>query len=174
MTNPEARLERAPPSSFFAVVTVSDTRTKEDDETGTWLKDQLERNGHIVTTYSVVGEDITAVRTAVQTLVHGGPLDVMITVGSTGLSQRDCVPEALGPLLERRIDGFGELFRFLSYQEVGAAAMFSRAFAGVIANSVIFCLPGSHSAAKLALSRLILPDLGHLLAMFKAKPTLPP
>jgi len=159
---------------MFAIVTVSDSRTKEDDETGGWLKDQLERRGHLVTTYSVVGEDVTAVRTAVQTLVHGGPLDVVITVGGTGLSERDCVPEALGPLLDTRIDGFGELFRFLSYREVGAAAMFSRAFAGVIAGSILFSLPGSKAAAKLALGQLILPDLGHLLAMLRATPTMPP
>ncbi len=157
------------PPSIFAVVTVSDVLTRVTDEAGTWLRDELRRRGHHVSNYAVIDADRTAIRTAVQTLVHGAPVDVLITLGATGLGPRDCIPEALRSLIEKEMEGFGELFRALSYREVGASAMFSRAFAGRMARTVVFCLPGSRTAAELALAKLILPELEHLLRMMKEK-----
>jgi molybdopterin adenylyltransferase len=157
------------PTTRFAVVTISDSRTREDDETGAFLQDLLEKRGHEVVQYSIVAENPTAIRTAVQTLVHGNKVDIVIATGSTGISDRDCAPEAIGPLLEKHLVGFGELFRFLSYKEVGPAAAFSRAFAGRIGRSVVFCLPGATRAVDLAVDRLILPEVDHLLAMVKSR-----
>jgi len=157
------------PNPRFAVVTVSDTKTRETDKTGTWLHRQLEKRGHEVVQYSIVSEHTTAVRTAVQTLVHGNKIDVLITLGGTGITDRDCVPEAIEPLLEKRLDGFGELFRYVSYREVGPAAMFSRALGGRIGRSLVFCLPGASRAVQLALDRLIIPELEHLLAMVRGR-----
>lgn len=174
MGSNEQRHERDPDPASFAIVTVSDALSRDGDESGTWLREALSRRGHTIVAYSIVGEDVSAVRTAVQTLVHGSPLDVLITIGSTGLSSHDCVPESIMPLLHKQIEGFGELLRALSFQEIGPAAMFSRAFAGLIGRTVLFCLPGSKHAVKLALEQLVLPDLGHLLTMLQAKPTLPP
>lgn len=151
----------------FAVITVSDKRTKDDDRTGVWLRDILPVRGHEVVQYSIVSENPTSIRTAIQTLVHGNKVDIVITIGGTGITDRDCVPESVGPLLEKHLVGFGELFRYLSYREVGPAAMFSRAFSGRMGRAVIFCLPGARRAVELALDRLILPEIDHLLAMVK-------
>jgi len=151
----------------FAVVTVSDTRTKENDRTGGWLNETIQRRGHEIAQYSIVGEDQTSIKTAIQTLIHGNKVDVVITVGGTGITDRDCVPEAIIPLLDKPLYGFGELFRAISYREVGSAAMFSRAFGGRISRSLVFCLPAARRAAELALERLILPELDHLIAMVK-------
>lgn len=153
----------------FAVVTVSDTRTREDDRTGGWLNDTIQKRGHSVAQYSIVGEDQTSIRTAIQTLVHGNKVDVVMTVGGTGITDRDCVPEAIIPLLDKPLYGFGELFRSISYREVGPAAMFSRAFGGRVGRSLVFCLPAARRAAELALDRLILPELDHLIAMVRGR-----
>jgi molybdenum cofactor biosynthesis protein B len=174
METDERRFERYPEAASFAIVTVSDTLSRATDDIGAFVRDVLVREGHQVVAHSIVGEDVGAVRTAVQTLVHGSSLDVLITIGSTGLSTSDCVPEAIAPLLHKRISGFGELFRALSFQEIGPAAMFSRAFAGLMGHTAVFCLPGSRRAVELAVERLVLPDLGHLVMMLGFKPTLPP
>lgn len=149
----------------FAVMTVSNTRTKDNDKTGGWLCESLKNRGHKVVKYTIVGEEKTAIRTATQTMAHGNSVDIIITIGSTGVTDRDCVPEALKTQLDKEMDGFGELFRLLSFREVGPAAMFSRAFAGVISKTAIFCLPGSKHAVELALDRLIFPEIEHLLSM---------
>jgi molybdenum cofactor biosynthesis protein B len=112
-----------------------------------------------------VAENPTSIRTAVQTLVHGNKVDIVITIGSTGITDRDCAPESIGPLIEKHLVGFGELFRFLSFKDVGPAAGFTRAFAGRIGRSVVFCLPGASRAVDLAVDSLILPEVDHLLAM---------
>ncbi len=153
----------------FAVVTVSDTKTKEDDYAGSWLADHLPRRGHELAQYSIVGETQSSVRTAIQTLVHGNKIDVVVSVGGTGITDRDCVPEAVIPLLDKPLYGFGELFRAISSREVGAAAMFSRAFGGRVGRSLVFCLPGAKRAIELALDELILPELDHLMAMVKGR-----
>jgi molybdenum cofactor biosynthesis protein B len=151
----------------FAVITISDTRTKEEDATGAWLCEQLPRRGFEVVQYSIVGEQVSSIRTAVQTIIHGNKVDILITIGGTGITDRDCVPEALETLVEKRLDGFGELFRAISFKEVGPAAMFSRAFAGRIGRSIVFCIPAARRAAELALDRLIVPEMDHLMAMIK-------
>jgi molybdenum cofactor biosynthesis protein B len=169
MSTENPRHEQAPPPSIFAVLTISDDLTRETDEAGSWLKDELRRRGHMVANYSVIGENVTSIRTAIQTLVHGAPLDVVITNGGTGISDRDHTVEAIGPLLKTPMEGFGELFRMLSFQKIGASAMFSRAFAGRIERSMIFCLPGSQQAVKIGFEELILPELGHLQKTLKKK-----
>ena len=152
----------------FAIVTVSDSKTAEEDRAGGWLKEHLPRRGFEVAHYAIVGETEVSVRTAVQTLVHGSRVDVVLTLGGTGLTTSDRVPEAVIPLLDKPIYGFGEIFRWLSFQEVGAAAMFSRALAGRMGNSLVFCVPDSTRAVQLALDELILPELDHLLAMVRS------
>ncbi len=170
MARAKPSIEKGPKlPTRFAVVTISDTRTKEDDTTGGWLCENLPNRGHDVVKYSIVAENPTAIRTAIQTLVHGSRVDIVLTIGGTGITDRDCVPEAIGPLIEKHLVGFGELFRLLSYREVGPAAMFSRAFSGRIGRSLVFCLPGAQRAIELAVDRLILPEIDHLMAMVRGR-----
>lgn len=147
------------------VLTLSDVRTVETDPAGSWLKDQVPRHGHQLAHYSVVSEDVVAVRTAVQTLVHGRRVDVLMTVGSTGVGPRDCALEALSPLVEAPMPGFGELLRALSFEAIGPAAMLTRASGCRVGPAFVFCLPSAREAVVIAWERLILPELDHLVAM---------
>jgi molybdenum cofactor biosynthesis protein B len=122
----------------------------------------LESDGHSVVRYQIVRDEIWQVRKVVVDWLTDGEVDAIITTGSTGASPRDVAVEAIEPLLDKRLEGFGELFRRLSYDEIGSAAMMSRAFAGVANGKVVFCLPGSPNACQLALQKLILPELRHL------------
>jgi len=157
----------APPVLGFAVLTVSDTRSPEDDVSGRTIRDLISASGHRIIDSTLVPDDAGAIRDAVGRLLEIPQVDVVVTTGGTGFSPRDVTLEAVGPLLERPVEGFGELFRMLSYQQVGAAAMLSRAAAGVIVAGgrakAIFLLPGSPKAVALALEKLILPEAGHLL-----------
>lgn len=143
-----------------AVVTVSDTRTEATDTSGRAIVDLLQGAGHTVESKSIVRDEPEQVRTIVG--AHLGRLDAVITTGGTGISSRDTTSDALEQFLQRRIDGFGELFRALSYEEIGSAAMLSRATAGIAHGTLLFVLPGSENAVRLAMTRLILPELGHL------------
>ena len=149
-----------------AVVTVSDTRTEETDASGEYLKAGLRGAGHVVDFYRIVPDDPEAIRTV---LLHlAGRVEVVVTTGGTGIGRRDRTPEVAGRLIQKPLPGFGELFRALSFQEIGAAAMLSRAKAGLYGpedgppETLLFCCPGSQDAVTLALDRLILPDLRHL------------
>lgn len=155
-----------------AVVTVSDTRNLETDTGGALLAERLSAAGHRVHGRQIVPDDRAAIRGAVEALLEDPSVEAIVLTGGSGLAPRDVTPEALAPLFDRSIPGFGELFRVLSYEEIGAAAMLSRACAGVARGRVVFALPGSRGAIRLALEKLILPELGHLCA--EARKAIPP
>ncbi|MBI2851854.1 MAG: MogA/MoaB family molybdenum cofactor biosynthesis protein [Chloroflexi bacterium] len=153
---------QAPQSIGFAIVTISDSRTEETDESGRFLRQGLAENRHRVTAYALLKNDVFAIRQKLDDLTGNPDVQVILTAGGTGLSHRDLTIETVSPLLDKRLDGFGELFRSLSYQEIGTSAVLSRALAGIIRGKIIICLPGSLGAAKLALEKIILPEIGHM------------
>lgn len=144
------------------IVTVSDTRTLETDSSGRLISALLEERGHRVSGRTLLKDEPGDVRQAVTALVDDSSVDVVITTGGTGITARDSTFEAIDGLLQKRLAGFGELFRMLSYHEIGAAAMLSRATAGLAGRTVILVLPGSEPAVRLAMEKLVLPELGHL------------
>ncbi|EOB1258549.1 molybdenum cofactor biosynthesis protein B [Staphylococcus pseudintermedius] len=147
-----------------AVLTVSDTRTSETDKGGQSVQTLLQTADFEVEIqhYMIVKDELTAIQSTVQQWLTGD-VDVIVTTGGTGIAPRDVTIEAVTPLLDKEIEGFGELFRYLSFTEdVGTRALLSRAVAGTAKRTLIFCLPGSTGAVKLALNRLILPELTHL------------
>lgn len=146
----------------MGVITVSDTRTLENDSGGALVGELLEAAGHRVIGREIVPDDAGAIRAALQKLLALGETQAVILTGGTGVAPRDITPEAIAPLLDRTLPGFGELFRMLSYEEIGAAAMLSRATAGLVGERAVFALPGSRGALRTALEKLILPELGHL------------
>lgn len=143
-----------------AVLTISDTRTPETDTSGRAIAALLEAAGHVVARRQILRDEPDQVRAAVQAEL--GAVDAIITTGGTGITSRDSTYEAVTALLHKRLDGFGELFRMLSYQQIGPAAMMSRACAGLVAGRIVIALPGSEAAVRLACERLIVPELGHL------------
>jgi molybdenum cofactor biosynthesis protein B len=143
-----------------AVLTISDTRKLETDVSGRTIVELLEGAGHVVARRQILRDDPKDVHNAV--LAHLGGVDAIVTTGGTGITARDSTYEAVAGLLEKQLDGFGELFRFLSYEEIGSAAMMTRATAGVARGTAIFILPGSEHAVRLGMNRLILPELGHV------------
>lgn len=144
------------------VLTVSDTRTADTDTGGRAVVNLLTEAGHAVVGRALVKDDGPAVRAVVETQLESAEVDVIITTGGTGITSRDSTFEAVDALLEKRLDGFGELFRMLSYEQVGASAMMSRATAGLARGHIIIALPGSEAAVRLAMDRLVVPELGHL------------
>lgn len=150
----------APTHVSCFVLTCSDSRAQADDVSGRALREGLEAAGHSVVGQTVVRDEPEQIRAAVERGLDGGARAVLIT-GGTGITRRDQTVEAIRPLLEKEIPGFGELFRMLSFQEIGSAAWLSRALAGTIRGVLVFVLPGSPNAVRLALDRLILPELGH-------------
>lgn len=152
----------SPTSVNCAVITISDSRTEQDDESGKLYKERLSQSGHRVLAYALLKNDAAAIRQKITELVKRDDIQVIITSGGTGLSHRDVTVETVTPMLEKRLDGFGELFRYLSYQEIGTSSIMSRAVAGVIQGKVILSLPGSLGATKTALEKIILPEIGHL------------
>ena len=143
-----------------AVLTVSDTRAMETDVSGRTIVELLEAAAHVVAKRQILRDEPKDVHQAV--LGQIGGVDAIITTGGTGITSRDSTYEAIAGLFEKRIDGFGELFRALSYPEIGSAAMMTRACAGVARGTAIFILPGSEHAVRLAMTKLILPELGHV------------
>ncbi|MGA7305031.1 MAG: MogA/MoaB family molybdenum cofactor biosynthesis protein [Rhodothermales bacterium] len=143
-----------------AVVTVSDTRTEDDDKSGALMVQRLKDNGHPVNGYRIVPDDLLQIQEAVSTFAE--TVDVILLNGGTGITRRDGTFEALSALIEKPMPGFGELFRMLSFEEIGGAAMLSRASAGVYRNTIVFSTPGSTAAVRLAMDRLIVPELRHL------------
>ncbi len=145
----------------IGIVTVSDSRSAETDTNGIWLREQIETLGHRVAGYRIVEDEPEQVLDALEELV-AGECRVVVFNGGTGISKRDRTYDALSSRLEKTLTGFGELFRMLSYEQVGAAAMFSRATAGVYRDAVVISIPGSPAAVQLAWERLIAPELQHL------------
>ena len=144
------------------VLTVSDTRSAETDTSGKAIVEMLTAAGHVVAGTVIEKDDPARVAELVRQQAAIGDVDVIITTGGTGLSSRDSTFEAIDALLEKKLPGFGELFRMLSYYELGPAAMMSRACAGTIGKVVVLSLPGSENAVRLAMTKLVLPELGHL------------
>jgi molybdenum cofactor biosynthesis protein B len=153
----------APTRVSCFVLTVSDTRTLETETSGRAIAELLQAAGHEVVDRQVVRDEPADVTRIVAAEIAAGRARVVITTGGTGITSRDSTYEALTALFDKRLDGFGELFRMLSFHEIGAAAMLSRATAGIAKRCAIFLLPGSEHAVRLAMQRLILPELGHLL-----------
>ena len=144
------------------VVTVSDTRTLDTDTSGAAIIDLLAGAGHRVEGRAIVSDSTAAVRDAVEKALAVREVQAIIVTGGTGITSRDTTFEAIERILEKRLDGFGEIFRMLSYQHIGPAAMMSRALAGLASGRVVFALPGSEAAVRLALEKLLIPELGHL------------
>lgn len=148
----------------IGVLTVSDTRTEADDLAGRTARDAIARAGHRVHDARIVPDDPDRIARVVDDWLGDPRCDAIVVTGGTGLSPRDRTPEALAGIVEREIPGFGDLFRMLSWREVGAAAMLSRVVAGIARSKPVFALPGSPKAVALGVEDLILPILGHLLA----------
>ena len=153
---------QAPKSVDCAVVIISGTRTEKTDESGKLIMQALKSSGHQVVSYSILKNDAALIGNKLNELLGEEGLQVIITSGGTGASRLDITVEAVFSILEKKLDGFGELFRFLTYREVGTPSIMSRAMAGVARGKVIICLPGSVGAVKLAMEKIILPEIGHL------------
>ncbi|HET9228798.1 MAG TPA: MogA/MoaB family molybdenum cofactor biosynthesis protein [Thermoanaerobaculia bacterium] len=163
MNTVEQHRRAAPTTLGFFLITVSDTRTPGDDVSGRTLSEMAGSAGHRVVESRIVPDEIAEIRQAVEQALAREGVDLIVLTGGTGFSLRDVTLEAVAPLLERPVEGFGELFRMLSYQQVGSAAMLSRAAAGLMGSRAVFLLPGSPKAVTLAMEKLILPEAGHLL-----------
>jgi len=153
---------QAPRSVGCFVITVSDTRTEATDSSGDAIVQLLSAAGHIVRGRTIVKDDADAVRNTIVRQLANADVQAIITTGGTGISSRDTTYEAVAAMLQKRLDGFGELFRMLSYEQIGSAAMMSRACAGLVSGRIVIALPGSEAAVRLSIERLILPELGHL------------
>jgi molybdenum cofactor biosynthesis protein B len=147
-----------------AVITVSDTRTLETDTGGALVQDLLLGAGHQVVDRVIVRDDANAIAAALRAALGAEGVRAVLLTGGTGVAPRDVTPDAVEPLLERVVPGFGEIFRTLSYDDIGSAALLSRALAGIAAGRVVFVMPGSRGAVRLAMERLVLPEIGHLAA----------
>jgi len=151
----------APPSLTVQVITLSDTRDAATDTSGAAIRSALEEAGHRVRGPHIVREDAATMESELGRLILEPGVDAVIVHGGTGIAPRDRAPDVLQRLYDRALPGFGELFRMLSFEEIGAAAMLSRASAGVVGDRMVFSLPGSRAAVRLALERLVLPELAH-------------
>lgn len=158
-----------PPSHIVncAVITISDTRTAENDKSGNFIKQSLTNGGHLISSYVIVKDEPDQIRIYVQNLAANLELDAIILNGGTGIAPRDTTYDAIATLLEKTLPGFGEMFRYLSWQEVGSRAIASRAVAGIYKNKLIFSLPGSSNAVKLAIEQLIQPEIIHLVRQMR-------
>jgi len=160
---PEEHRRAAPTSVRCAVLTVSDTRTLATDTGGQLLVDLLECSGHRVLDRQIVRDDLSAIREWVTRWRDRSDIEAIFITGGTGLSRRDQTIEAIRPMFEKELPGFGELFRLLSFQKIGPAAILSRATAGLVGRIMVFALPGSPGAIQLAMEKLVLPELGHVI-----------
>ncbi len=160
--------QSAPNHVSVMVVTVSDTRTEETDKSGKLIMTALEESGHVISSYSIVKDEADLIQDAVLKAGEDSATDVIILNGGTGIAKRDVTVEAVAELLHKEIPGFGEIFRMLSYTEdIGSAAIMSRAIAGVYKDTGVFSIPGSSGAVKLAMNKLILPEINHVVREIK-------
>jgi molybdenum cofactor biosynthesis protein B len=158
---------QGPASVSCYVLTVSDTRTPDNDTGGAAIRELLEAAGHSVSAHDIVRDEPRDVAARVSERLGDAGTQVIITTGGTGITSRDGTYEAVHGLLEKHLDGFGELFRMLSFQEIGSSAMMSRAIAGTAKGKAVFVLPGSPKAVRLAMTRLIVPELGHVVQQLR-------
>lgn len=153
---------RAPVAVRCFILTVSDTRTESTDTSGRAIADLLTAAGHVVAGRAIVKDDADLVRGMLERQLARADVQAIVTTGGTGITSRDRTYEAVSGLLQKRLDGFGELFRMLSFEQIGSAAMMSRACAGITAGHIVVSLPGSEAAVRLAMERLVIPELGHM------------
>ena len=158
----EDHKSKAPKSVNLAIITVSDTRTEADDSSGMAIADIMARAGHIIVRRAIVKDEVEEIQKALRELIEDNGVQAVVMNGGTGIARRDVTLEAITPFQEKSIPGFGELFRVLSFNQVGSAAMMSRASAFVTEGKIVFCLPGSEKAVRLAVEKLIAPELGHM------------
>ena len=154
--------ESAPDCVRVAVLTISDTRTPETDTGGDTIEELMRNAGHEIVERAIVRDEASSIRTKLMDLLARPDLDAVITTGGTGISARDTTYEVVDGMLEKRLDGFGEIFRMLSYEEIGAAALLSRCVAGAVGAKFLACLPGSRNAVRLAVKKLLVPEIAHV------------
>lgn len=167
MSSVEEHRRYAPARLSFAVLTASDSRDESEDESGALIVREISAAGHVVVARQIVPDEAARIRAAVTAAIEQQQADVVVVSGGTGFSPRDVSVEAILPLVDREVEGFGELFRSLSFEQIGAAAMLSRAMAGVIGTSAVFVLPGSPRGVELAMLELVLPEAGHLVGQIR-------
>lgn len=155
----------SPLSTGCAIVTVSDTRSQAEDGSGALIRELLEGAGHTIVGYRIIRDDPEAISSAISSFADDSAVDAVIVNGGTGVSPRDNTYDAVSAVLTTTIDGFGELFRALSYAEIGAAAMLSRALGGLVGTTAVFALPGSSGGCRLGVNKLIIPELGHMVSL---------
>lgn len=153
---------KAPKTVDLAIITVSDTRSEADDSSGMAIAEIMARAGHSIAKRTIVKDEIEEIQKALRELIEDNSVQAVVISGGTGIARRDVTLEAITPFVEKSIPGFGELFRALSFSQVGSAAMMSRATAFVTERKIVFCLPGSEKAVRLAVEKLIAPELGHM------------
>ena len=154
--------DKSPEKVGCAVITVSDTRTLENDKSGQSIVDSLESAGHAIVHREIVPDEPAQLRTLIERFVNDEAVEAILLTGGTGIAPRDQTPETLDQLFTKTLPGYGELLRTLSYEEIGPAAMLSRACGGLIGQTLVLTMPGSTAAVRLAMDKLILPELGHL------------
>jgi molybdenum cofactor biosynthesis protein B len=154
--------DTSPRSVRCVVLTISDTRSPDTDTSGAFIVDALTAAGHSIAGRTMVRDEPERIREVVTAAERAGDVDAVLTTGGTGITARDGTYETLAALMTRRLDGFGEIFRMLSYREIGAAAMLSRACAGLVGRMVVIAMPGSQAAVRLAMTELVVPELGHI------------
>ncbi len=155
--------QNLPQDIKIAVISVSTTRGLAEDKSGAWIKKQAKKEGHEVVIHQTVTDDIEAIKELTRHVTEKICPDAIIMTGGTGISPKDVTIEAVKPLFEKELTAFGTLFTQLSFEEIDSAAILSRATAGIIKNTIIFCMPGSIKACQLACNDLIFPELGHIL-----------
>ena len=154
--------ESAPETVRVAILTISDTRTPETDTGGDVAKELLEGAGQEVVERRIVRDEVSGIRNSLIDLLARSDVDAVLTTGGTGISARDTTYEVVERMIEKRLDGFGEVFRMLSYEDIGSAAIMSRALAGSVGSKFVASLPGSHNAVRLAVEKLLVPELSHV------------
>jgi molybdenum cofactor biosynthesis protein B len=154
--------KHAPRKVSIGIITVSTTRALEDDASGNWISEQARKEGHDVVYHQVVTDDAGIIASILREVIENFRPQVILMSGGTGITKKDVTIEAVNPLFDKILTGFGPLFAKLSFDEIGSAAFLSRATAGVVEDTVTFCMPGSLNACKLACRDLIFPELGHL------------
>jgi molybdenum cofactor biosynthesis protein B len=158
----ERHREASPEKIRVAVLTISDTRTPETDTGGNIIVELMREAGHEITRREIVKDDAARIKEVLEGLVVDEGVDAVITTGGTGISARDTTYEVVSRMIDKKLDGFGEIFRMLSYEEVGAAAVLSRAVAGAAGSKFVACLPGSTNAVRLAMEKLLVPEISHV------------
>lgn len=155
--------QQTPGNLKIAIISVSTTRGLAEDKSGAWIKKQVKKEGHETVVHHVVTDEIDAIQSMVQHVVEKISPHAILMSGGTGLSPKDVTIEAVSPLFSKTLTAFGHLFAYLSFDEIDSAAIMSRATAGIIDQTVVFCMPGSLNACKLACNALIFPELGHII-----------